>query len=58
MSEVKDKFCKILVPKIVVHGFEYKKSKTAFAKIENGLEYQINFRWDGRGSTTMMALNC
>lgn len=54
MSEVKDKFYEILVPKIEIYGFEYKKSKTAFAKIENGLEYQINFRWDGRGGTTMM----
>jgi hypothetical protein len=54
MSEVKDKFYEILVPKIEVHGFDYKKSKTAFVKIENGLEYHITFRWDGRGGTTMM----
>lgn len=54
MSEAKDKFYEILAPKIVAHGFEYKKSKTAFVKIENGIEYQINFRWDGRGGITMM----
>ena len=54
MSEVKDKFYEILVPKIEVLGFEFKKSKTSFVKIENGLEYQINFRWYGRGGTTMM----
>jgi hypothetical protein len=54
MSEVKDKFYEILVPKIVVHGFEFKKSKTSFVKIENGLEYLINFRWDGRGGVTML----
>jgi hypothetical protein len=54
MSEVKDRFYEILAPKIIGLGFEYKKSKTSFVKIENGLEYQINFRWDGRGGTTMM----
>ncbi len=54
MSEVKEKFYEILVPKIVLHGFEYKKSKTVFVKIENGLDYQINFHWDGRGGTTMI----
>jgi hypothetical protein len=54
MSEVKDKFYDILVPKIVAYSFEFNKSKTSFVKIENGLEYQINFRWDGRGGTTMM----
>jgi hypothetical protein len=54
MSEAKDKFYEILVPKIVAYGFEYKNSKTMFMKIENGLEYQINFHWDGRGGTTMM----
>jgi hypothetical protein len=54
MSEVKDKFYEILVPKITVYGFEFKKSKTSFVKVENGLEYQINFDWDGRGGVTMM----
>ncbi len=54
MSEAKDRFYEILAPKIVAHGFEFKKSKTIFIKIENGLEYEIGFRWDGRGGTTMM----
>jgi hypothetical protein len=54
MSEVKEKFYEILVPKIVAYNFDFKKSKTAFVKIENGLEYRITFRWDGRGGTTMM----
>jgi hypothetical protein len=47
MSEAKDKFYEILVPKIEVYGFDYQKSKTTFVKIENDLEYQISFRWDG-----------
>jgi hypothetical protein len=54
MSEAKNKFYEILVPKIEAFGFEYKKSKTTFTKIENGIEYQISFHWDGRGGTTMM----
>jgi hypothetical protein len=54
MSEVKDKFYEILVPKIEAIGFQYKKSKSAFLKLENELEYQINFRWDGRGGTSML----
>jgi hypothetical protein len=56
MSEVKDKFYEILVPKIEAIGFQFKKSKTSFVKVENGLEYLINFHWDGRGGTTMLDL--
>jgi hypothetical protein len=54
MSAAKDKFYEILVPKIEDLGFQFKSSKFAFVKIENGLEYSINFRWDGRGGTTML----
>jgi hypothetical protein len=54
MSEVKDKFYDILVPKIEAIGFQYKKSKSAFFKVEKELEYQIKFHWDGRGGTSML----
>jgi hypothetical protein len=54
MSEVKDKFYDILVPKIEAIGFQYKKSKSAFFKVYNELEYQIKFHWDGRGGTSML----
>jgi hypothetical protein len=55
MSEVKDKFYDILVPKIEAIGFQYKKSKSAFFKVENELEYQIKFHWNGRGGTSMLS---
>ncbi len=54
MSEAKEQFYEILVPKIELFGFEFKKSKTSFVKTENGLEYQIHFQWDGRGGITML----
>ncbi len=54
MSAAKDKFYELLVPKIVILGFQYKSSKSIFVKIENGLEYKISFRWDGRGGVTIL----
>jgi hypothetical protein len=55
MSEVKDKFYDILVPKIEAIGFQYKKSKSAFLKVEKELDYQIKFHWDGRGGTSILS---
>jgi hypothetical protein len=55
MSEVKDRFYEILVPKIEAIGFQYKKSKSAFLRVENELEYQIKFHWDGRGGTSILS---
>jgi hypothetical protein len=55
MSEVKDRFYDILVPKIEAIGFQYKKSKSAFLRVEKELEYQIKFHWDGRGGTSMLS---
>jgi hypothetical protein len=54
MSEAKDKFYEILVPKIEAIGFQYKKSKSAFFRVEKELEYQIKFHWDGRGGTSIL----
>lgn len=31
-----------------------KKLLTKFVKIENGITYEINFRWDGRGGVTVL----
>jgi hypothetical protein len=54
MSEVRDKFLEILVPKMEDLSFRYKKSKSSFTKIVDNLEYQINLRWDGRGGLVVL----
>jgi hypothetical protein len=54
MSAVKDDFYTLFVPRMTALGFDYKKSKNAFIKIENGLSYTLNMRWDGRGGLTLI----
>jgi hypothetical protein len=57
MSEAKDKFFELLVPRMEEKGFVFKKGKGAFNKVENGICYGIVFSWDGRGGTTLIN-NC
>jgi hypothetical protein len=39
MSEVRDKFLEILVPKMEDLSFRYKKSKSSFTKTIDNIEY-------------------
>jgi hypothetical protein len=54
MSEAKDKFFELLIPRIEEKGFVFKKGKGTFNKVEKGISYSIVFSWDGRGGTTMI----
>jgi hypothetical protein len=54
MSDAKNKFYELLVPKIEALSFKFKKRKSFFVKIENDIEYKIAFHWDGRGGTTIL----
>jgi hypothetical protein len=54
MSEVKDKFYELFAPKLLAEGFTFKKSAGKFVRQENGLDFVIQFRWDGRGGTSII----
>ena len=52
MSEIKDTFYELLRPSLEAKGFEFKKSKEQFIKIENDVHHRLQFRWDGRGGAS------
>lgn len=52
MSEIKDKFYELLRPSLEAKGFEFKRSKEQFIKIENDVHQRLQFRWDGRGGAS------
>jgi hypothetical protein len=54
MSEVKDTYYQLLTPRMEQHGFQFKKSKSCYTKVQNDLEYIIHFKWDGRGGLTLI----
>jgi hypothetical protein len=54
MSELRDKFFELLVPKMEALNFKYVKSKSSFRKSNQELDYQINLRWDGRGGLVVL----
>ena len=54
MSQARDKFYEILCNSIVKEGYQFKKSKGDFEKVNCGIKYSIQFSWDGRGGTTYL----
>lgn len=54
MSEVRDKFYKLLCYEIAGIGYQFKKSKGDFEKNESDLKKIIQFSWDGRGGITFL----
>jgi hypothetical protein len=54
MSEVRDKFYELFVPKMEAKGFAFKKSTSNFIKIEGDLQHTIHFKWDGRGGVSII----
>ncbi len=54
MSEAREKFYELLIPKIEAEGYTFKKSKMSFVFEEGNIISSIDFNWDGRGGTTYL----
>jgi hypothetical protein len=54
MSEVREKFYNLFTPKMEAKGFTFKKSVGKFIKIQGDLQYNIHFKWDGRGGVSII----
>jgi hypothetical protein len=54
MSEVREKFYELFVPKMEAKGFAFKKSAGKFIKAQGILQYTIHFKWDGRGGVSII----
>jgi hypothetical protein len=54
MGQAKDQFFQKLEAKFATEGFVYKKSKNAFVKVENDVEFSFTIALDGRGGLTSL----